>query len=231
MKLEEKIKAIKLRRKGKSYREIREQIPVSKGTLSLWLREIELTPEQKERLYVELRRKNAYKGAKANQEKRIKRTRQIISEAKKEAKLLIKEPLFLTGLMLYWAEGTKRSGESLRFSNSDPLMIEFMMRWFREICGIPEEKFRIALHIHALHCRRDIKRHWSKLTNIPFSQFHKIQVKPTSLRHRRNKLYNGTCVIVVNSRDLFRRVEGWRLGVLEELGFNPIAPIAQWIEQ
>ena len=215
MKLEEKLRAIKLRKRGKSYKEIREQVFVSKSTLSVWLRDIKLTPEQEQRLYVELRRKSAYKGAKANQEKRIRRTKQIISEAKKESKLLVQNPLFLSGLMLYWAEGAKR-GEQINFSNSDPRMIKFMMLWFRKICKVREEKFRVALHIHSLHCRRDIKRYWSELTNIPLNQFQKTQIKPTSLRHRKHPLYNGTCAIRISNKDLFRKIEGWRLGLLDK---------------
>jgi len=215
MKFKEKLKAIKLRKLGKSYGEILKKINVSKGTLSVWLRDIQLTPEQKEKLYITLRRKNAYKGAKVQQEKRIKRTKQIITEAKKEIKYLLKTPLFLAGLMLYWAEGTKR-GEQINFSNSDPRMIKFMMLWFRKICKVPEEKFRVKLYIHILHCRKDIEKYWSQLTNIPLTQFQKTQIKPTSLRHRRHPLYNGTCAIRISNKDLFRKINGWRLGMLEQ---------------
>ncbi len=221
MKLREKIKAIQLRKKGKSYKEIREKITVSKGTLSVWLRDIKLTPGQEKRLYVELRRKYAYRGAKANQEKRIRITKQITSKAKSEVKSFIKNPLFLAGLMLYWAEGDKSDEqEVVKFTNSDPFLIMLMMRWFRKICKVPKNKFRIALHIHQLHCRKNIENYWSKLTNIPRRQFHKTQIKPTSLKHRKNKLYNGTCAVVVNNKNLFRRIKGWKLGALKIFKIN-----------
>jgi len=221
MKLKEKIKAIRLRKLGKSYSEIRKQVKVSKGTLSLWLRNTKLTPAQERRLYVTLRRRNAYKGAKVQQEKRIERTKQIITEAKKEVKYLLKNPLFLAGLMLYWAEGDKSDEiERVKFSNSDPFMIKFMMRWFREICKVLENKFRISLHIHKLHCRKDVENYWSKITNIPLSQFQKTQIKPTSLKQRKNKLYNGTCAITVHNKDLFRRMKGWKLGFLEKMNIK-----------
>ena len=215
MKLMEKITAIGLRKLGKSYSEIRKQVKVSKGTLSLWLRNIKLTPAQEKRLYVTLRRRNAYKGAKAQQEKRIIKTKQIIHEARKEVKHLFKNPLFLSGLMLYWAEGTKR-GEQINFSNSDPRMIMFMMLWFRKICKIPEKKFRIKLYIHSLHCRKDVENYWSKITNISLNQFHKTFIKPTSLKHRKNRLYNGTCMVRISDVDLFRKIKGWRIGFLEK---------------
>jgi orotate phosphoribosyltransferase-like protein len=43
--------AIKLRKAGLSYGEIRKKLNVAKSTLSLWLKSIPLTPEQKARLY------------------------------------------------------------------------------------------------------------------------------------------------------------------------------------
>lgn len=221
MKFKEKIQAIKLRKMGKSYGEILKKIRVSKGTLSVWLRDIKLTPEQKEKLYKTLRQRNSYKGAKAQQEKRIKRTKKIITEAKKEVKYLLKSPLFLSGLMLYWAEGDKSDErERVKFSNSDPAMIKFIMKWFRKTCKVPENKFKICLHIHKLHCRKDMQEYWSKITGIPFSQFYKTQIKPTSLKQRRNKLYNGTCTVTICNKDLFRRIKGWKLGFLEVMNIK-----------
>lgn len=49
-KLAEKLKAQELRVKGFSYKEILQTINVSKGTLSVWCKDIELTDEQKLRL-------------------------------------------------------------------------------------------------------------------------------------------------------------------------------------
>jgi len=221
MKLAEKTKAICLRKSGKSYSEIRQKLKISKSTLSLWLRDVKLTTKQKKRLYVTIRQKNAYKLAKFNQDKKIKATKKIIDEAKKEAKYLLKNPLFVAGLMLYWAEGDKSDGkEVVKFTNSDPIMIKFMMWWFREFCKVPDNVFRACLHIHKLHCRKDMQKYWLKATAIPFSQFYKTQIKPTSLKVRRNKLYNGTCAIIVNRKDLFRRIKGWKLGFIERLNYQ-----------
>ncbi len=217
MKLNEKIEAIRLRKLGESYSYIYKKVKVSKSTLSLWLRDIELTPEQKAGL--KGRQKSRYEGAKANQRKRIERTKQIINEAQKEIKLFSKNPLFSMGLMLYWAEGSKR-GEQIDFSNSDPGMIKLMMLWFRKICKVPEEKFRIKLYIHSLHSRKNVKKYWSELTDIPLSQFHKTYIKSTSLRYRKYRLYNGTCAIRISNKDLFRRIKGWKLGFLEKMNIK-----------
>jgi len=218
MKPQERIRAIKLRKKGKSYKEILKEVKVSKGTLSVWLRDVPLTKQQKDRLYITLKQRGAYRAAKARQQARIDRTEEIIIEAKREAKYLIKNPLFLAGLMLYWAEGDKSDEvELVKFSNSDSKMIEFIMRWFREICEVPEEKFKVCVHAHSLHCRKEIESFWSKVTGVPSKQFYKTQIKPTSLGYRKNKLYNGTCAVGISNKDLFRRIKGWKLAFIEEM--------------
>lgn len=219
MKFIERNKAIHLRKLGNSYSEIRKKVKVSKSTLSLWLRNVKLTPEQEANL--KGRQKSRYLGAKTNQKKRIEKTKEIIKNAKKEIKHFYKNPLFLSGLMLYWAEGDKSEEmEMVKFSNSDPSMIKLEMRWFRRICKVPEAKFKVCLHIHELHCNKDVQKHWSKITGIPLDQFYKTQVKPTSLRQRKKKLYNGTCAIVISDRDLFRRIKGWKLGFIDKMNIK-----------
>lgn len=218
MKLRERILAVNLRKKGKSYSEIRKKIKVSKSTLTAWLRDIELSPSQKKRLFVTLRQQNGYRLARSRRDNKRKEVKRIVSEAKNQIPLLLGNPLFISGLMLYWAEGDKSDErEVVKFSNSDSRMIAFMMRWFREICGVKENKFRIALHIHKLHCRPEIEKYWSKISHIHKNQFHKTQIKPTSLKHRRNKLYDGTCAIIINDRSLFRKIKGWKLGFIEKM--------------
>lgn len=213
MKFDQKNHAISLRKKGISYNKINEHVHVSKGTLSLWLRDIELTNPQKTRLLLG-REKSRYAAAQIKKKERIRRTKEIIERARLEYLELIKNPLFLTGLSLYWAEGDKAQ-ERVKFANSDEKMILFMMKWFREVCKVPENKFRVALHVHTLFTNKDIDDHWSRLTQIPKKQFYKIYIKKTSLKQRRNKLYNGTCSIVINSRELFRRIVGWKLALLD----------------
>jgi len=46
-----KIKAEKLRRQGFSFREISEELKISKSTASLWLRNVGLSKDAKERIF------------------------------------------------------------------------------------------------------------------------------------------------------------------------------------
>jgi hypothetical protein len=213
MKLADKIKAIQLRKRGRGYSYILKQVHVSKSTLSLWLRDVKLTDKQKAILFIG-RQKSKYAGAKARQQQRIEKTKKIIEQAIEESERLSDNPLFISGLMLYWAEGDKSDViEHTKFTNSDPIMIKLIMRWFREICKVPENKFKITMHIHTLHCRPKIEKYWSKIIGVPLSQFYRTQIKQTSLKHRRNPLYDGTCAISVQNRDLFRKIKGWKIGI------------------
>lgn len=214
MKFKEKILALSLRKKGLSYGEILKEIKVSKSTLSIWLREVELSDIQKNKL------KNKmdivrYNVAKRKVKNRIDQTKKIIMEAKKESLKLKENKLFLFGLALYWAEGAKNPVESVKFANSDAQMIKIIMFWFREICKVPENKFRIHVHMHNLHSRNNIINYWSKITNIPKKQFYKPYIKETSLGQRKNILYNGTCSVIIHNKNLFRRIKGWKLGITE----------------
>jgi hypothetical protein len=212
MKYQEKLQAIKLRKEGKSYGIIRKIVKVSKASLSIWLKDVEIRPDiQKEMLIG--REKSRYFAALAKRNDCIKRTKKIVDSAEKEFKHLVKSDLFLSGLLLYWAEGDKKQ-ERVKFANSDKDMIWLMMRWFREVCHVPESKFRIALHIHNLHMKHKVKEYWSKVTGVNQNQFNKVYIKKTTLKHKRIPLYEGTCSIVVCSKELFRKIVGWRRGLL-----------------
>jgi len=70
VKLKEKEKAIKLRKKGHSYSQILEKIPVAKSTLSLWLRSVKLAKRQKQQL-TQKKLAAAFRGAMKRREQRI----------------------------------------------------------------------------------------------------------------------------------------------------------------
>ena len=225
--LNERILARKLRTQGFSFSEITKKIPnLSKGTLSGWLKDIELTSEQKTRLLLKIKEgsdRGRFKGSLTNHQKRIYVTKQIIQTAKLEVKKRTSDLLFASGIMLYWAEGDKTQ-ERVGFTNSDPLMIQFMMTWFRKICRVPESKFRIALSIMTLHNKNASERFWSKITGLPLSSFNKTRIKPTLLKGKRNPSYMGTCRVIISDKNLFRMIIGWKEGVLES--FNIFASIA-----
>ena len=206
MKMWEKKELVqKLRREGLSYKEILEQVSVSKSTISLWCRDIELTPEQKERLKAKRGKPNGPKLLKA---RRIAETKRIKAEAHAELKPLNDYEFKGAGIMLYWGEGDK-AHHKVGISNSNPELIKFMMRWFREVCYVPESKFRAQVHIHSGQNELEIKEFWSEITGIPLSKFQKTYVKEESTGHRKNILYNGTLRVIICDVRLLRKILGW----------------------
>lgn len=225
-KLEEKLKAQELRKKGLSYGEIRQQIHVSKDTLSRWCREIELTKEQKKRLLSNKifgQKKGSLIAADNKRKARLARTKSIFKDAKKELGRMSKRDRFITGIALYAGEGYKTDGKG-GFTNSDPILIGFMIRWFQEFCDIPLSKIRGAIWIHDNLDVVAAKGFWSKLTGIPETQFHKTYIainKKDSRKIRKNIHQYGVFAIKFSDSATHRRIMGWISALLD--GKMPLA--------
>lgn len=216
-KFREKIRAQKLRRKGQSIKEIAKKLGVSKGTASIWCRDIKLTKEQIARLDERQYRggyKGRLKGAKIQRERYLKKVEEFKQQASNEIKSLNKRDLLIAGIGLYWGEGSKKGNSAVRFYNSDPRIISFMMKWFKEICHIPTERFAMYVNINEIHKDRldEVKRYWSRVTKIPLKQFR----KPVLIKAKNKKVYTnfrkhfGTLSIrITKSSNLFYKIQGY----------------------
>jgi len=218
-KLKEKKQAIGLRSQGLSYKEIRKTVSVSKSTLSRWCRDVIMSPTQLEKLQ-QKRLKGAERGriagAKKQQFERIKRTKRLLEEGKKEVGKLNKRDRFIAGIGLYLGDGVKGDTE-IGFSNSSPVIIKFMVNWLREFCLIPEKKFRGQIWIHDDQSELEAREYWSKLTSIPFDQFHKSYIaknKIGSKKIRKKKHKYGIFAIRVSGAKIQRKVLGWMSGII-----------------
>lgn len=213
-KLEEKLRAQELRREGLSYGAIIRQIHVSKDTISRWCRDIELTKEQKLKLIENKmfgQRKGSIIAADNKRRVRLIRTKAIFKDAKKELGRLSKRDRFIAGIALYSGEGFKNDGSG-GFANSDPILIKFMTKWFREFCHLPMQKLRGAIWIHQGLDAIVAKQFWSKLTGIPKEQFHKTYIaenKINSRKIRKNIHQYGVFAIRFSDSDKQRRIIGW----------------------
>jgi hypothetical protein len=217
-KLEEKHKALTLRKKGYSYSEILKQVRVSKDTMSRWCRDVKLTKSQNLRLY-----KKKYSGglrgciigAKKKQKEREKLTKKLMKEGKKEIGGLSKRDKFIAGVAMYFAEGDKTDGD-IGFSNSDPRAIKFMVNWLWKVCKIPPTKLKASLYLHDNLNETKAKKFWSTLTGIPLEQFTKSYiVKNNPYRLRKVKHIYGVLKIRMGNVVLHRKMMGWISGVFK----------------
>jgi transcriptional regulator with XRE-family HTH domain len=212
MKILERQEAIKLRRKGLTYKEIGERLSVSKGSLSLWLRDVSHTPSEKSMQ----RRTASINAGLVLHKRKLERIARIKKEAMQEI-AHIKPDLFkLLGTIAYWTEGSRTHDHVVAFTNTDPRFIRFTLKWLREICAVPEEKLRLHLRIHPGTNRIKAEGYWSRVTKIPKRKFYKTTVKTSGSGGRRyNKISNGIVSIKVCDTDLFYRIMGWIDGLID----------------
>ena len=178
--------AIKLRKKGLSYGEIKKRLLVSKSTLSLWLKDVQLTEEQKKKFYTK-NIINLSKGPQSQKERRIREINEIINTSKKEiSNRLSLESYKLFGTALYWAEGSKTG--KFEITNSDPYLILFMVNWFDKVFDVKPNNLKAWLNIYPQQDDKEIKKFWSELTGIPLDDFGKSFIKPANKNYRKNKI-------------------------------------------
>ncbi|MBI4175143.1 helix-turn-helix domain-containing protein [Candidatus Berkelbacteria bacterium] len=209
--------AIKLRLEGLSVAAIQKRLGVSKSSVSLWTREVQLTTEQKKKLYLNERTGRLRGSIIAAENKRLRRAEEehsLYSAGKSELGMLTNRDKFIAGVALYFAEGDK-TGYSVAFSNSDPRSIVFMMDWFRIFLKVPENKFRGYLYIHDDQNIPLAKDFWSKIANIPLMQFTKVYIVPNNKKRFRRRIHSyGVFRISISDVRYLRRIKGWIAGIL-----------------
>ena len=112
MKPAERCQALQLRRDGTSYQDIRRQLGVAKSTLWRWLKVEGLVETQPQRL-TELRRAAQRRGAEAVRAKYVAHTQALIAHARQQVGRLSWRELWILGIALYWAEGTKQKAHNV----------------------------------------------------------------------------------------------------------------------
>ncbi len=227
MKHAAKERAVQLRKEGKTYQEIRTLVPVSKSTLSLWLREVGLAKQQAQRITAK-KRAAQRKGADAKHEQRLQRMAAVFAEAKKDVPKLSRHDLWLCGVLLYWGEGSKeklyRGGQQIDFGNTDPAMIRLFILWLRRIMHVPDELIDLSIYIHESHRTHidHISRFWLAIADMPHGIIKYVHYKKhrvATKRHNTREEYRGTLRIRVRkSIALQRKIQGWIYGITEALG-------------
>jgi hypothetical protein len=127
--------ARELREQGLTYDQIQAELGCSKSSISLWVRHL---PKPAPRFTDEERRARMNEGLAQLRAGRDRERQETKRAAREGVGALSDRELFLTGVALYWAEGSKdkpyRRSEALQFINSDPGVITVYLRWL-ELSG------------------------------------------------------------------------------------------------
>lgn len=207
-----------LRRIGLSYGEIMRLIPVPKGTLAGWCREVELTGAQRQMI---IERTSSQAGVpRDTQRKRRFEIERLRTDALKEVQDLIHNPLWLAGTVLYWGEGGK-SKRQLDLTNSDPAAHRLFVKWVSEYLQ-PDPQYVLGIHLHEGNDEKAARSYWSDAIGLVDPEFHKTYVKPNKPGHRKNTLQHGVLRIRLRrSTDEWIRVMAWIDGLRHHPSVSP----------
>jgi hypothetical protein len=219
----QKEKAIRLRKQGLSYSQILKQVPIAKSTLSLWLKEVLLSKFQKQRI-TQKRLEAGLRGGASRHLKRLLNTTAAINAARKDIGVLSHRELWLLGVALYWAEGSKQRvgsvSNSVTFNNSDPKMLKFFKAWLLQVPGVNSSRLKFELYLHESqkHRLEEIRVYWAKVLSVPLSDLNTLYLKKNILKRVRKNPENGyyglVRIRVRASTQLNRTIAGWIEGIV-----------------
>ena len=209
----------RLRAMGLTYNEIADKTGASKGSISQWVRDVQMHGASRVR-HLELNATARVRAGDTNSRRATARR----DELRKTAALSLGEAsdrdLFIAGIVLYWAEGSKdkpwrRSGR-VALINSDPSVLSIFLAWL-DLLGVPEEDRRYRLNIHESADVGSQERWWSDALQVPLASFGRATLKkhnPKTVRRNTGDGYHGCLVIsVAKSGRLYYAIEGWWQGL------------------
>jgi transcriptional regulator with XRE-family HTH domain len=209
MKTDEQRRARELRALGWSVKEIERELHVSRSSVSIWVRDVELSPDQRARLIAHSRLGPIMAGP-----KKAAAAREVRRDYQEVGRELARErgTLYAAGCMLYWAEGAK-GRNAARLTNSDPDMLAFFAEFLRREFAVPESAMVLRCNLFADHLPRvhEIEEFWLAKLQLPSSCLRRSIVNSYSKysqKKRCNKLPHGTGELSVHSTQIVQTIYG-----------------------
>ncbi len=216
-----KREVIELRKQGKSYSDIRKIVKVSKSSLSLWLKDVLLTDDQK--IALKDRRKRAVETYRKTMKlKRLRRNSSYyLNQINKWIPLSDRE-VFIAGLFLYLGEGNKVSRSSVGITNTDSSVVKFALYWIINSLEVPKEKIRIQLHLYNdMNIETEIK-FWLNELKMNRSCLVKPYIKKSFRTSLDQKGYgHGTCGLFVHNTVIKENVLMAIRAITDNYSINP----------
>ena len=181
-----KNQALKLRKGGKSIYEIARVLKLNHTTVSTWCKDILLSQAIRNKID-----KNGKLKARSGmllyteklREKRLQGIRLNMREGARIVGSVYERDLLMVGLGLYLGEGYKYENSELGFTNSNPHIIKFYIKWLG-LFGVNKEDLICRLTINEVF--RDyvhqVKKFWIKNLKVKDSQFSATTFIKTNLK-------------------------------------------------
>lgn len=178
-------KARELRLQGWTYDQIQVELGCSKSSISLWVRDLPKPERRRSREEASAIARRGWEATLRLREEERQRTRQ---QAMSEVGPLTDRKLFVLGVGLYWAEGSKSKPYSRReritFVNSDPDMITVFLAWL-DLLEADPASLRFAVQIHETADVAAAEKFWADHVGISTTDLMKTTLKRHNPRTNR----------------------------------------------
>lgn len=194
----ERERARALRAASWTLQAIADELGVSKGTVSVWVRDVDFVPRPRNRGHPA----GPKHPMRVRKDAEIDRCRE---EAQRFVEGLSEESLSKFALGLYAGEGSKSQG-CVSMANTNPALLLVFASWLRRSFDIDEERLRVRLYLHEgldIDAATALR---STLLGVPPQRFHtpyRARVDPT---RRHAKHLNGCATLIYASSPGHRRV-------------------------
>jgi len=167
--------------------------------VSVWVRDVEFTPSP--------RRTGAQRRPHPAHDAKLRQIEELDAEGLARIGVLSDHAFLAAGVALYAGEGSKRDRE-VTFANTDPGMVRFFCAWLRRFFDVDEDRLRVRVYLHEGLDIDDAQQFWSRVTQVPLSQFrrgYRAVAEPTV---RSNKHEHGCVYVLYSCSKTHRRIMG-----------------------
>jgi hypothetical protein len=192
---------------------------VSRGSVSLWTRDVPFTPGP--------RRRGRHRGPNVLQRRKQAEIEELLEQGRRRIGALSEREFLVAGAALYAGEGSKTDG-AVGFANSDPRILASFLTWLRRFFDIDESRLRMRIYLHEGLDIEAATSFWADIVDIPPSQFRRpYRARPDSTI-RLNKHEYGCASIEYSCSTTHRAV----MGLVAALLSSPLqSGVAQSEEQ
>jgi transcriptional regulator with XRE-family HTH domain len=198
-KLEEQARARALRAEGETLADIAAMLGVSKGSVSVWVRDVAFDPRP--------RRRGRRHEPNVLQRRKAAEIERLLEEGRRRIGTLSEREFLVAGAALYAGEGSKGDGQVI-FANSDPAIVRLFSEWLRHFFDVDESRLRVRLYLHEGLDLEEATAFWSEVTRIPAGQFHAPYRATADATRRHNKHERGCAAVRYGCSHTHRAVMG-----------------------
>lgn len=194
----EREQAKQLRAQSWTLQEIADELGVAKGSVSVWVRDVEFIPKPRNRGHATNKPHPLH----------VKKLEEI-ERCKIEADCLFgalsRRDRNLFALGLYAGEGAKTDG-SVSMANTNPVLLSVFISWLREEFAVDESRLRARLYLHEGLDLDEASSFWSQLLEIPLERFQKPYRSIVDPTRRHAKHLFGCTTVIYSCATTHRRV-------------------------